>query len=212
MVLPVENSPAHPPSGPTAEDLGVRFERATLPLLDQLYRAAYRYTMSHADAEDLVQETMLKAYGGFDRFREGTNVKAWLYRIMRNTWINSYRAKQRRPVEVLGDMVTDAQLMADAAHSSAGLPSAELQALRRLADDEILAVFQCLAVEQRIVVYYADVEGLRYKDIAQIMDWPLGSVMSRLHRARTHLRELLVDVATTRGYLRKVDHAQTSAA
>lgn len=212
MVIPVDNSPAHPHDGSTAEDLRVRFERATLPLLDQLYRAARRYTTSHADAEDLVQETILKAYAGFDRFREGTNVKAWLYRIMTNTWINSYRTKQRRPVEVLGDGVTDAQLTADAAHSSAGLPSAELQALLRMADDEIVAALQCLPVEQRIVVYYADVEGLRYKDIAQIMDWPLGSVMSRLHRARRHLRELLLDVATTRGYLRNADHAQTTAA
>ena len=144
--------------------------------------------------------------------RPAVNVKAWLYRIMTNTWINSYRVKQRRPVEVLGDIVTDAQLMADAALSSAGLQSAELQALLRMADDEITAALQCLPVEQRIVVYYADVEGLRYKDIAEIMDWPLGTVMSRLHRARRHLRELLIDVATTRGYLRNTHHAQTTAA
>jgi RNA polymerase sigma-70 factor, ECF subfamily len=195
-----------------SDDLAVRFERATLPLLDQLYRAARRYTTSHADAEDLVQETMLKAYAGFGGFRDGTNVKAWLYRIMTNTWINSYRVRQRRPVEVLGEAVTDAQLVAGAQHSSAGMPSAELQALQRMGDSEVVDALEALPVEHRIVIFYADVEGLRYKEIAQITGWPLGTVMSRLHRGRCHLRRLLVDVAGSRGYLRNAAEAPITAA
>jgi RNA polymerase sigma-70 factor, ECF subfamily len=193
-------------------DLAVRFERATLPLLDQLYRAARRYTTSHADAEDLLQETMLKAYAGFGGFRDGTNVKAWLYRIMTNTWINSYRVKQRRPVEVLGGAVTDAHLVAAAQHSSAAMPSAELQALQSMGDSEVVDALEALPVEHRIVIFYADVEGLRYKEIAHITGWPLGTVMSRLHRGRRHLRGLLVDVARSRGYIRNAAEAPITAA
>ncbi len=208
----LEDSPLVPQNCAPPEDLAVRFERATLPLLDQLYRAARRYTTSHADAEDLLQETMLKAYAGFGGFNDGTNVKAWLYRIMTNTWINSYRAKQRRPVEVLGEAVTDAQLVAGAQHSSAGMPSAELQALQRMGDSEVVDALEALPVEHRIVIFYADVEGLRYKEIAQITGWPLGTVMSRLHRGRCHLRRLLVDVAGSRGYLRNAAEAPITAA
>lgn len=179
-----------------------RFERDALPMLDQLYRAARRYTGNAADAEDLVQETMAKAYSAFHRFEDGTNIRAWLLRILTNTWINSYRKTQCRPGEVLSDGITDAQLAAQAGHSSAGLQSAELAALESLGDDEVRQALAQLREDQRLVVYYADVEELRYKDIALILDIPEGTVMSRLHRGRRTLRRLLVDVATDRGYLR----------
>jgi RNA polymerase sigma-70 factor (ECF subfamily) len=179
-----------------------RFERDALPLLDQLYRAARRYTGNAADAEDLVQETMVKAYAAFHRFEDGTNIRAWLLRILTNTWIKSYRKTQCRPDEVLSDGITDAQLAAHAGHSSAGLQSAELVALELLGDDEVRHAVQQLREDQRLVVYYADVEGLRYKDIALILGIPEGTVMSRLYRGRRALRVLLVDVAADRGYLR----------
>lgn len=179
-----------------------RFERDALPLLDTLYRAARRYTGNTADAEDLVQETMMKAYAAFHRFEDGTNIRAWLLRILTNTWIKSYRKAQCRPAEVLADDITDAQLSAHAGHSSTGLPSAELAALASLGDDEVRQALEQLSDDQRLVVYYADVEELRYKEIALILGVPVGTVMSRLHRGRRTLRHLLVDVATRRGYLR----------
>ena len=179
-----------------------RFERDALPLLDQLYRAARRYTGNPADAEDLVQETMAKAYSAFHHFEDGTNIRAWLFRILTNTWIKSYRKTQCRPDEVLSEDITDAQLAAQAGHSSTGLQSAELAALDALGDDEVRDALAQLREDQRLVVYYADVEELRYKDIALILDIPEGTVMSRLHRGRRALRRLLVDVAAERGYLR----------
>ncbi|MCZ8382045.1 sigma-70 family RNA polymerase sigma factor [Mycobacterium sp. CPCC 205372] len=178
-----------------------RFERDALPLLDQLFRAARRYTHNTADAEDLVQETMAKAYAGFGSYADGTNLRAWLLRILTNTWISSYRAAQRRPDEVLSDDFTDAQFAAGAQHSSRGLPSAELTALEAMGDEDVRAALQALREDQRMVVYYADVEGLRYKEIATILDIPPGTVMSRLHRGRRLLRLLLVEVAAARGYL-----------
>jgi RNA polymerase sigma-70 factor (ECF subfamily) len=184
------------------DDLRTRFERDALPQLDQLYRAARRYTRSQADAEDLVQETMTKAYAAFGSYADGTNVRAWLLRILTNTWITSYRTAQRRPDEQLSDDITDAQLAAVAAHSSAGLPSAELAALEAMGDDEVRDALQALHIDQRMAVYFADVEGLRYKEIAELLGIPVGTVMSRLHRGRRQLRALLVDVGTARGYLR----------
>lgn len=180
-----------------------RFERDALPLLDQLYRVASRYARNTADAEDLVQDTMIKAYNGFDSFDDGTNVRAWLLRIMTNTWISSHHRAARRPVEVLSEEITDAQLAGSARHSSAGLPSAELAALESLGDDEVRAALDELSEDQRLVVYYADVEGFRYREIAQILDIPEGTVMSRLYRGRKALRRLLVTVALERGYLRR---------
>lgn len=175
------------------------FEQQALPLLDQLYGGALRLTRNPADAEDLVQETYIKAFQAFDSFTQGTNLKAWMYRIMTNLYITNYRKAQRRPTQTSAEEITDYQLLSSASHESQGLESAEVEALKKLPTSEISEALNALSEDYRMVVYYADVEGLAYKEIAEIMGVPLGTVMSRLHRGRKKLREALKDVARERG-------------
>lgn len=175
------------------------FEQQALPLLDQLYGGALRLTRNPADAEDLVQETYIKAFQAFDGFTQGTNLKAWMYRIMTNLYITNYRKAQRRPTQTSAEEITDYQLLSSASHESQGLESAEVEALKKLPTSEISEALNALSEDYRMVVYYADVEGLAYKEIAEIMGVPLGTVMSRLHRGRKKLRDALKDVAGERG-------------
>ncbi|MBI1352037.1 MAG: sigma-70 family RNA polymerase sigma factor [Actinomycetales bacterium] len=194
-----DNDAAAPPSADP--DRVARFERDALQYLDPLYGAALRMTRNPADAEDLVQETYMKAFAAFDSFTEGTNLKAWLFRILTNTYINIYRKRQRQPLQTGSDDLTDWQLHAVESHDSRGLRSAEVEALDRLADQDVVEALAALPDDFRMAVYLADVEGFSYKEIAEIMDTPVGTVMSRLHRGRKLLRTQLEDYAIERGLI-----------
>lgn len=177
------------------------FARDALPYLDALYSAALRYTRNPSDAEDLVQETYTKAYAKFHQFEPGTNLKAWLYRILTNTYINSYRSRQRRPAEVSADAGDDGDFsLYDRIAGTTHAP-AEVEVLSRLTDEEVKEALADLPEDFRMAVYLADVEGFRYAEIAEIMGTPVGTVMSRLHRGRRRLHEALYEYARRRGLL-----------
>ena len=182
------------PDGP----LSAQFEGAVIPLLEPLYRQALRMTSNRADAEDLLQETVLNAYAGLRAFEPGTNLNAWLRRIMTNTYINSYRRQKRRPAQHPAGEITDRQLVASAARAPGGLRSAEDQALEVLPDPHLKAAMMALPEQFRIAVYFADIAGYSYKEIAAMTDTRQGTVSSRLNRGRKQLRELLID--STSGY------------
>jgi RNA polymerase sigma-70 factor (ECF subfamily) len=184
----------------TEAERSARFEANALAYLDQLYGAALRMTRNPADAEDLVQETFAKAYASFAQFTPGTNLKAWLYRILTNTFINSYRKKQRQPLSS-GSEVEDWQLARAESHTSTGLRSAEMEALDRMPHSAVTQAMNELPADFRLAVYLADVEGFAYKEIAEIMGTPIGTVMSRLNRGRNQLRLKLADFAREQGLI-----------
>ncbi len=212
---PVVSYPMNVPSATDDVETGVdlatetpaqrtaRFERDAMPFLDQLYGAALRMTRNPADAEDVVQETYAKAFSSFHQFTPGTNLKAWLYRILTNTYINRYRKQQRQPQVAMGEDVEDWQLARAAQHTSSGLRSAETEALDLMPDSVVTQAMQALAPDFRMAVYLADVEGFSYKEIAEIMGTPIGTVMSRLNRGRNQLRVLLADHARSLGLIRE---------
>lgn len=177
-----------------------RFDREVTPLIVALHRRARRLTRNHTDAEDLVQDTLVKAYAGFHAFRPDSNLSAWLHRILLNTYINGYRKMRRRPLHHPTEQITDRQLAIAAQHSSSGLRSAEDQALEELPDNDIKAAMHALTEQFRVTVYYADVEGRGFKEIARLTGSPIGTVTSRLHRGRRQLRRLLAELASERGY------------
>ncbi|QWW20324.1 sigma-70 family RNA polymerase sigma factor [Schaalia sp. 19OD2882] len=192
--------PSSSPNQPSTDTDGdALFEAEALPLLDQIFGAAMGMTRNRADAEDLTQETFLKAYTKFHQFTPGTNLKAWLYRILTNTYISQYRKDRRSPRRASTDTVEDWQLAEAAAHSGTPLPSTEVEALERMPDAQVRLALESLSEDHRLVVLLADVEGLKYREVAEMLDVPIGTVMSRLHRARKALREVLADVATQYG-------------
>jgi RNA polymerase sigma-70 factor (ECF subfamily) len=182
-------------------ELRARFERDVLPLLPSLYGAAMRMTRNPSDAEDLVQDTYLRAFRGFGGFQEGTNLKAWLYRILTNSFINTYRKKQREPQTVEGPDDADEWYLYDRLGGRNVEVSAENEVLDRIPDADVKAALESLSENFRLAVLLADVEGFSYREIAEIMDVPIGTVMSRLHRGRKALERALFDTAKERGLI-----------
>ncbi|ORW53657.1 sigma-70 family RNA polymerase sigma factor [Mycolicibacterium peregrinum] len=178
------------------------FVDTVMPCIEQIRRRAQRLTASGYDADDLLQETLLKAYSGFHTFEPGSNARAWLFRIMYNNWVTTYRMRQRGVSKQLCEDFSDWQLSAEARHTSAGLRSAEVEAIEAMRDDEIADALSAIPAVNRVTVYLADVEGYPYREIACLMGTPIGTVMSRLARGRKRLRELLSEVAKDRGLLR----------
>jgi len=178
-----------------------QFADLAMPYMSALYSAALRMTRNPSDAEDLVQETYLKAYRAFGTFQQGTNLKAWLYRILTNTFINSYRSKKRRPDESELDEVEDLYLYRrlGGLEAAAAGRSAEEEVLDSFTDDEVKQALEALPEQFRMAVLLADVEGFSYKEIAEILDIPIGTVMSRLHRGRKALQKGLFEFGLERG-------------
>ena len=192
----LDAQPRHASDG----DLGARFHADVIPLLKPLYHHAMRMTGNHIDAEDLLQDTMMKAYAGLRSFKQDTNLQGWLFRIMTNTHIDTYRKQQRRPAEYPIDHFNEALLTNTAQPLLTGHRPAEEQALDRLGDKVIRAAMQALPEQFRLPIYYADVEGFRCNEIADLMRIPVGTVLSRLHRGRRLLRRILAETAQQRGY------------
>jgi RNA polymerase sigma-70 factor (ECF subfamily) len=191
-----------------------RFSELALEFMPSLYSAALRMTRNPADAEDLVQETYLRAYRGFATFTEGTNLRAWLYRILTNTYINSYRARQRRPEETDLDEVEDLYLYRrlGALEEALASRSAEEELMDLFTDEQVKTAMEALPDQFRMAVYLADVEGFSYKEIADILEVPIGTVMSRLHRGRKSMQKQLYEFAVQRGLVEPIEPADPDAA
>jgi len=180
-----------------------RFQEDALPLLDSLYGAALRMTRNPQDAEDLVQETMLRAYRAFDRFEAGTNLKAWLFRILTNAYINTYRKRQREPQKVSADEVEEFDLYRELKnHDTQFEATPESIVLDSLVDSDIIDAIDDLPEQFRLAVVLSDIEGFSYAEMAEIMDVPMGTVMSRLHRGRKALQKRLWELARDRGIVK----------
>jgi len=186
-----------------------QFADLAMPYMSALYSAALRMTRNPADAEDLVQETYLRAYRGFGGFKEGTNIKAWLYKILTNTFINTYRSKKRRPEQVDLDDVEDFYLLRrlGGLEAAEAARSPEVEVLDRMPDDVVKRALEDLPEQFRMAVILCDIEGFSYKEIAEIMDVPIGTVMSRLHRGRKQLQKGLWDLAEERGLVPRASTA-----
>ena len=182
------------------DELARRFERDALPVLAGMYRQALRLTRHHADAEDLLQETAVKAYTGFASFQDGTNLAAWLHRIMSNTHISEFRKRERRPQQQLTDEFTDRELLSHDSRSGTGVRSVEDEVLASLSGDGVGAAMSALPEAFRTAVYYADIEGFKYAEIAAMTGVPLGTVMSRVYRGRRQLRRALSGLSERSGY------------
>jgi RNA polymerase sigma-70 factor (ECF subfamily) len=188
-------------NGETAKAAQIReFEQQALPLMPQLYGAALRWTRNPSDAEDLIQETFAKAFIAWGQYQQGTNLKAWLYRIMTNTQINLYNKKAKDQAKGSIDELEDWQLGSAESLTSLSSRSAELEAIDKMPSEVIKRALHELPEEFRMVVYYAVVDGLPYLEIAEIMDTPVGTVMSRLHRGKKLLKKLLTVYARQEGY------------
>jgi RNA polymerase sigma-70 factor (ECF subfamily) len=192
---------SEPAAATSSPALRERFERDALPLLREMYAGALRLTRNPADAEDLVQETYLRAFRAFSSFEEGTNLRAWLYRILTNAFINLYRKRQREPQTVSDDELPEWYLYDQLAEGGAEA-SAESLVLESLPDEDVQAALAELPEQFRLAVLLADIEGFSYREISQILEIPLGTVMSRLHRGRRALEKRLLDVMRERGLVR----------
>jgi RNA polymerase sigma-70 factor (ECF subfamily) len=184
------------------------FEAAAMPFVDALYNTAYRMTRNAEDAEDLVQETYLKAYRYYDKFEEGTNFKAWLFKIMKNTFINNYRKKQHAPpVSDFADIEEsfETQVSEEAARQ---IKNPEDELLENVLDEDVQRALDNLPPDYRMVVILADLEGFSYKEIADILEVPVGTVMSRLYRGRRLMEEAMLGYAREYGYLREGEPAK----
>lgn len=193
------NTDKNPAAAANSEQLRDAFEQQALPLLNQLYGAAMRMTRNPSDAQDLVQDTYARAFAAFHQFKQGTNLKAWLYRILTNTYINQYRKKQRSPYQGSIDELEEWQVGSAESMTATSARSAEAEAIDRLPQSQIKDALNSLSEDFRLVVYLADVEGFSYQEIADIMKTPVGTVMSRLHRGRKLLRTKLGSYAHAQG-------------
>lgn len=177
------------------------FEAAALPYLDSLYNMAYRLTRNADDAEDLVQETYLKAYRHYEKFTKGTNLKAWLFRIMKNTFINGYRKRQNRPTHSAFEDIEDSFESMVSDQATQKIKDPEQVILEDVLDEDVQNALDSLREDYRMVILLVDLEGFSYKEAAEILDVPVGTVMSRLYRGRRKLEDVLLDYARSHGYL-----------